>query len=212
MGGHLHGAEASAIASGTLHCFLLDNVVAQFMDKTDQNWFSNKAYFVDLVKSGFEITHSVVKKEVSGGGTTLTSFLLLDKIAVVGHVGDSRVYRITSDERIIQLTRDHSLVNRLMELGKLDPEEIKYHPQRNILYQAIGQVDHDPEPEVCTLSIDPGDRILICSDGLWGVVRDKDILKTATRSEDLDGICQSLVRMANHNGGPDNISVVLIEI
>jgi protein phosphatase len=155
-----------------------------------------------------EEANLAVVDRVPGGGTTLTVILLIGNQITIGHVGDSRAYAITRDE-IRVMTRDHSLVKRLEELGQLTAEEADVHPQRNVLYRAIGQganleVDVLTQPAPC-----PG-YLLLCSDGLWGVVPDPEIRKTVFAASDPQSACEELVRAANAAGGPDNITAVLI--
>jgi protein phosphatase len=125
-------------------------------------------------------------------------------------VGDSRLYLVGKDGQLNLKTKDHSLVKRLIDLGEITAQEASIHPQRNILFRALGQVD-PLEPDLDQFSLEVGERLMICSDGLWGVL-DKthmeNILKVA---KPLDKITCELVNAANAAGGPDNISVVLVE-
>jgi protein phosphatase len=129
----------------------------------------------------------------------------------VAHVGDTRLYLI-NDTSIEQLTRDHTLVQRLVELGQITPEEAKDHPKRNVVYRALGQND---ELEVDTLMrrLPPGAHILICSDGLWGNISD-DELREIVRKQTLSPqeACNKLVALANERGGSDNISVIIVQM
>jgi protein phosphatase len=145
---------------------------------------------------------------VPGGGTTLTAAVLLGEQLTIGHVGDSRAY-LVKDGTTEVITRDHSLVERLRELGQLTPDEAATHPQRNVLYRAIGQGDN-LEVDVFTQPIPRGGYVLLCSDGLWGEVPDEEILRIISQSTDLQQACEELVRAANAAGGPDNITAVLV--
>ena len=146
-----------------------------------------------------------------GMGTTVTAALALEDRVVIGHVGDSRAYRIR-DGALEQLTEDHSLVAELVRSGKLSPEEAENHPQRSVITRALGT---DPDVDVDVFSVDAqtGDVYMICSDGLTGMVDDETILQLVERhGGDLDAATQSLVSAANKQGGEDNITVVLFEI
>jgi serine/threonine protein phosphatase PrpC len=112
---------------------------------------------------------------------------------------------------ITVLTRDHSLVKRMMELGHLTEEEASVHPQRNVLYRALGQGEPFT-PDVSTIPLPLASHILICSDGLWGLVPQTEIVRFVTTSPSPDIACQLLVNAANKAGGPDNISAILIRI
>jgi protein phosphatase len=130
---------------------------------------------------------------------------------VIGHVGDSRAYRIR-DDVIDQLTEDHSLVAELVRSGRLSPEEAETHPQRSVVTRALGT---DPDVDVDTFSVDakPGDLFMICSDGLTSMVSDEGILEEIDRRrDDLRAAAKGLVRAANRGGGEDNITVVFFEI
>jgi PPM family protein phosphatase len=147
----------------------------------------------------------------SGMGTTITVALVEDEYVAFGHVGDSRAYLIR-DERMEQLTEDHSLVNELLKTGKLSREEAETHPQRSVITRALGT---DPDVDVDTFSVraENGDLFLLCSDGLTDMVSEESILEVVERNRgDIDGALKALVREANRGGGQDNITVVAFEI
>jgi protein phosphatase len=149
-----------------------------------------------------------VVETVPGGGTTLTVAFLLGEQMTIGHVGDSRAYVISQDRTEV-ITRDHSLVERLKELGQLTADEAATHPQRNVLYRAIGQGDN-LEVDVFTQPVPKDGYLLLCSDGLWGEVEDSEIQRIVLEHEDLQQACEELVQAANAAGGPDNITAVLV--
>jgi len=148
---------------------------------------------------------------VSGMGTTMTVAFFEGNGVWIGHVGDSRAYRVRDDE-LEQLTEDHSLVAELVRSGKLSPEEAETHPQRSVVTRALGT---DPDVDVDTFRVDtkPGDLFLLCSDGLTSMVGDDTILEEIRRNRgDLHAAAKALVRAANRGGGEDNITVVFFEI
>jgi protein phosphatase len=134
----------------------------------------------------------------------------MGNMAHVAHVGDSRAYLISKKE-VEQLTRDHSLVQRLIELGTITYEESLDHPQRNVLYRAIGQAP-DLEVDTMTRRLPAGATILICSDGLWGCVSSAEMLEIVSNTADPQEACDKLVALANAHGGHDNITVVLFRM
>jgi PPM family protein phosphatase len=146
----------------------------------------------------------------SGMGTTVTAALLTGGRVTIGHVGDSRAYRIRAGA-LEQLTDDHSLVGDLMRSGRLTPEEADAHPQRSVITRALGT---DPEVDVDTLAIEAevGDLFLLCSDGLTTMVADDDILGILAAAPTLDDAARALVRAANTGGGEDNVTVVLFRV
>jgi len=152
-----------------------------------------------------------VTQAAPGSGTTVTAALVLGQQMTIGHVGDSRAYALHTDGRVEALTRDHSLVKRLEELGQITPDEAAGHPQRNILYRAIGQGEV-LEPDIFTLPFPQPGQLLICSDGLWGVIPDENMGKIVAAAPNLHEACQSLIAAANDAGGPDNITAILVQL
>jgi protein phosphatase len=148
--------------------------------------------------------------EVSGMGTTVTAALLAGEAVALGHVGDSRAYRIR-DGGLEQLTNDHSLVADLVRSGRLSPEEAELHPQRSVITRALGT---DPAVEIDSFSVEArdGDVYLLCSDGLTTMLDETTVLRTVAESADLATAARALVGSANREGGEDNITVVLFSL
>ncbi len=148
----------------------------------------------------------------SGMGTTMTVALVdrATRSIALGHVGDSRAYRVRAGE-LEQLTDDHSLVGELVRSGKLSVEEAEAHPQRSVITRAVGT---EPEVDVDTFTVEaePGDLYLLCSDGLTDMVSDREILSVLAEADDLDRAARALVDAANAGGGEDNITVVLFAV
>jgi serine/threonine protein phosphatase PrpC len=143
-------------------------------------------------------------------GTTLTAAFVCDGRLFLAHVGDSRAYRWNGDG-LKQLTTDHSLVASMIATGRAAPEEIYTHPQRNVIYRCIGD---RPVVEVDTAiwPLGTGDRLLLCSDGLWEMVRDEGIQDVLMQEADPQAACDLLVKRANAVGGEDNISVIVVQL
>ena len=143
-------------------------------------------------------------------GATITLLLTVGESAVIAHVGDSRAYRVNAGG-IVRLTVDHSLVESLVSARQISPEEARHHPQSNVIYRTIG--DH---PQVVvdlkSLRLLPGDRLLLCSDGLSGMLTDEMIRAEIMAAEAPQSACVGLVDAANEAGGEDNCSVILIEL
>jgi serine/threonine protein phosphatase PrpC len=146
----------------------------------------------------------------SGMGTTVTAALVAAGGVTIGHVGDSRAYRIRGSE-LEQLTQDHSLVADLVRSGRLTAEEAESHPQRSVITRALG-TDREVDVDTMTIEAEPGDVFLICSDGLTTMVGDDAILDAVQESRDLEAAANALVKMANREGGEDNVTVVLFTV
>jgi PPM family protein phosphatase len=148
--------------------------------------------------------------QVSGMGTTLTAALLAGANVALGHVGDSRAYRLRQGV-LEQLTEDHSLVADLVRSGRLAPEEADTHPQRSVITRALG-TDPEVDVDMFTIPAEPGDVFLLCSDGLTTMVDDAEIIATIADSSTLEQATKSLVKAANRAGGEDNVTVVLFSL
>jgi protein phosphatase len=196
MGGHRAGEVASATALEALRAAVaggkaLDAAIV----------IANSAVF----------SKAATDRELSGMGTTLTAVAIVGEATLlIGHVGDSRAYRIR-DGAITQLTEDHSLVEELVRDGRISPEEAEVHPQRAIITRALG-IDPEVEVDLYTVEARTGDRILICSDGLSGMIRDEEVLRLSLTETDPRLAADRLVDAANEAGGEDNITVVLIDV
>jgi serine/threonine protein phosphatase PrpC len=149
--------------------------------------------------------------ELTGMGTTLTAVIAVGgRQLLIGHVGDSRAY-VLHDGELRRATDDHSLVEELVREGRLTPEQAEAHPQRAIVTRALG-VDDDVDVDLYTLEVDAGDRVVLCSDGLTTMVRERDIERLARTEPDPQNLADAFVRAANDAGGEDNITVVVIDV
>jgi serine/threonine protein phosphatase PrpC len=147
----------------------------------------------------------------SGMGTTMTVALVEADHVTIGHVGDSRAYRLR-DNALEQLTEDHSLVAELVRSGKLSPEEAESHPQRSVITRALG-TEPDVDADTFTVEAHPGDVFLLCSDGLTTMVEDDHIVEVVNRHRgDLERAAKQLIADANRSGGEDNVTVVFFEM
>lgn len=203
MGGHVGGEMASRIAVDTIHDYMNRSLIG---DPREAIGFAieeaNKAII------GYTGKHP----ELEGMGSTCVLLLIRDAKVYIGHVGDSRIYLIR-DRHITQLTKDHSFVQTLVDEGKLTPEEAEHHPRKNEITNALGIADMQPatvrqEP----IAPEEGDCFLLCSDGLSGMVTDKEMEHIISRKfgNNIHGCAKSLVNHANEKGGLDNITVQLV--
>lgn len=205
MGGHAAGEVAAKAA--------LEPLVAIDTTTFDSDEDAEQA-LVEALRAAnrhvVEMAHA--QPELQGMGTTLTAALLREGRLHLAHVGDSRAYLLRDGEAITQLTTDHTLVERLVREGRLSRDEAAIHPQRNVITRAIGNEADVVVDSLPPLLLQPGDQILLCSDGLTGPLGDAEIAATLTRNEDGDGAVASLVEHANAAGGPDNITVILLRV
>ena len=142
-------------------------------------------------------------------GTTIVAATIVGHYAYVANVGDSRLYVI--GENIQQITRDHSLVQEMVRMGELDPEQARKHPKKNIITRALG-AEKTVDIDFFDLKLEPGDVVLMCSDGLSNMVEDSQLREIISdTSTNLDEKGRILIREANRNGGKDNIAIVLVE-
>ena len=207
MGGHQFGEVASSAAVKAMSELIMRKLYLPLFGSA-QEMPSESLH--EIVSSGIKSAQNAVITKAPGGGTTLTSALLLGEQVTIGHVGDSRLYYIFPDGRMDIMTNDHSLVKRLLDLGQINEEEAKNHPNKNVLYRALGQSEPF-KPDIQTTPLPRPGYIMICSDGLWGSVSDDEIFRIITSNETPSVACSNLVDAANEAGGPDNISVILIK-
>ncbi|GAB4489015.1 MAG: hypothetical protein Fur0016_20020 [Anaerolineales bacterium] len=208
MGGHQYGEVASNVAIRTISGYVLKkfhntlfNLPSLPLDESLQ----------EIAQSAVMEAQRAVLREAPGSGTTVTSALVLGQQLTISHVGDSRAYLLYNEQRMEAITRDHSLVRRLEELGQITSAEAAVHPQRNVLYRALGQGE-TLEPDVVTTPFPVGGYLLLCSDGLWGVVPEDEIRKIIYEAPTIQRACQNLISAANGAGGPDNISAILVQL
>jgi PPM family protein phosphatase len=208
MGGHHHGEVASGIAARSMASYIINKLIAPLLSVKP---ITPEDSMQEIMQSGVQEAHRAITRQVPGSGTTLTAILILGEQMVIAHVGDSRAYAISSDGKMETLTRDHTLVRRLEELGQISHEEAANHPQRNVLYRALGQGEPF-DPDVKTQRIPEEGYLLICSDGLWGVVPESELSRLIMNTSRLDLTCQAMIDSANAAGGPDNITAILIRL
>ena len=199
MGGHNAGEVASGKAVGI--------VQKDVLGKCGKN---AKDVLVKAVNDANREIYemSVNARNLSGMGTTMTACVAEDHNVTAVQVGDSRLYLIRG-EKITQITKDHSLVEMLLENGKITKEEARRHPQKNIITRAVG-TDKTVEADIYEFRAEAGDIILLCSDGLVNMVEDEEILSVINLSETLNDAANKLVAEAETAGGTDNITVILI--
>ena len=211
MGGHASGEIASRMAVDAIVGFFRETENEQQITwpfKVDRGHGQNINRMTTAIKLANQriFEEAGRKPECSGMGTTVVAALFLDDALIIGHVGDSRMYRVR-EGAIDQITEDHSLLNDYVRMKKLSESEIAAFPHKNVIVRALGM---KTAIEVDILIEHPrlGDLYVMCSDGLSGMVSDADIAGLAVEEGDLDKLCERLIAAANGNGGIDNITVV----
>lgn len=205
MGGHTAGEIAAQEAVDHYASF----IEAKSGEITPRN---AKSLLAEVIK---EVNSSVFRlakadRELRGMGTTICCGIFVEDFFFFAHVGDSRIYRFR-DQKIKQLTADHSLVQELIELGELNKRQAQEFNQRNIITKAIG-TEPQVEPSIDSCDIRPGDIVMMCSDGLSDLLSNKEIEKILSLSADINKKTELFVQSANRRGGMDNITVILLEI
>lgn len=210
MGGHAAGDVASGLAINVLATRMVNLFLAPYLaanegtsDLRPEEWLERA---VQAANTEIFVRRQDLRCNM---GTTLVAAVVIADTAYIANVGDSRAYLINADG-IRQITTDHSLVGRLVAMGHITQEEARVHPQRNVIYRTLGD---EPEVEVDSyaLCLQPGDRLLLCSDGLSSIVEDPEIWSAVIHNTSPQDACERLVQQANHRGGQDNISVVVVQ-
>jgi serine/threonine protein phosphatase PrpC len=205
MGGHELGERASLLAAQTYSREVIGKFGAQWLGAPGENNESIQ----EVLESAIMLANQAVMLNLPGSGTTLTAALVFSRQVFITHIGDSRAYFVGKEIR--QLTHDHSLVQRLVDQGHISTEEAGRFAQRNVLLKAVGQVE-GIETDFLTVPWETGSRLLLCSDGLWGVLSDSEILRISKNYTSPQDAAIALARQANTMGGPDNISAVIVEM
>lgn len=204
MGGAAEGALASSRAIRSIKELVADRY---FDGMSDLSVKSLMISAIENANSGiYEL--SLANPDCAGMGTTVVAAIIANGYVYVAHAGDSRAYKI-SDGSLIQLTTDHSVVQRMVENGEITKEEAKDHPDKHIITRALG-VDETIKVDFCQEPFEDGDKLILCSDGLTNYVSGEDILRLTEDGCYYD-YANRLVNLANQNGGGDNITVVVAQ-
>ena len=200
MGGHKAGDYASAHA------------VSWFVDYSKECSYENP---ITIMKTGIAKVNDMLLQmsnehsELKGMGTTFVAAVMIDDKMYVANIGDSRLY-VIGQEDTRQITLDHSLVEELIRTGQLDRRKVRFHPEKNIITRALG-TGKEAVPDFFEVELQPGEKVLLCSDGLTNMVEADEIGSIVMRQQFVDRICEQLIDRANYYGGKDNIGVVVIE-
>ena len=203
MGGHAGGDIASAITSQR---------VALTDSKYDTVEEAIESLKAGVIEANSMLTGTVVEHpELQGMGTTFSGLLVHGSQIITAHIGDSRIYRMRSGQ-VEQITKDHTFVQKLVDLGRITEEEALVHPRRSVLMRVLGDVQGDPELDIALYDALPGDRWMVCSDGLSGAVPDDVMANILASSVPTEEAAELLVGEALEHGAPDNVTVVITDI
>ncbi len=206
MGGHRSGEVASSMAMEIIkNEFLIskDNLV------NDKNILKTIKESIEKANTKIYLK-SISSERYNGMGTTMILGYIFNGKIFIGHVGDSRAYLIRNEE-IHQITEDHSYVNELLKLGSITIEEAKIHPKRNLITRAVGS-SSKIRMDLIVKEYEKEDILLLCSDGLFNMLKEREIYEVFNSEEDIQKSCERLVAKANQKGGLDNITLVSIKI
>ncbi|WP_375386487.1 PP2C family protein-serine/threonine phosphatase [uncultured Microbacterium sp.] len=203
MGGHAGGDVASSLA-----IMRLQSVDQPFASTSE----AERALRDAISDAAAELIDTVaVRPELAGMGTTVSALVMVDDYAVIAHIGDSRIY-LYRDGALTQITTDHTFVQRLVDSGRITPEEARFHPRRSVLMRVLGDMDADPEVDTFIMPTQQGDRWLLCSDGLSGVVDDAHTAKALGAGLAPGRTADALLKQALDGGAPDNVTLVLVDV
>lgn len=203
MGGAAAGEVASHLAIETVSQEFLreiDTATAEL----DWRVIINKAF-----ESANREIYTARRAAGNDMGTTLVGALLVGTHAIIANIGDSRAYHVNR-QTIRPISKDHSIVQMLVDSGQIQPDEVRIHPQRNLILRCLGE-QREIETDLFDVEMSPDEWLLLCSDGLWEMVLDAEIHGIITNAPTLDEACQALIQSAKEHGGHDNITVVLIQ-
>jgi protein phosphatase len=202
MGGHAGGDVASSLAIGELAPLDAESHGSDALQRLRESIMRAHQELLDRVHE---------EPELTGMGTTITALLRTGGRLALAHIGDSRAYLLRDDE-LIQITRDHTFVQTLVDEGRLTADEAEQHPQRSVLMRVLSDVVDDVEPDLSMREARTGDRYLLCSDGLSGVVSQDTLSETLNAGADPDTSCGTLIDLARRSGAPDNVTCIVCDV
>ena len=200
------GANAGNVASETAVKIISEYVLRSY--RTAMDSFEIEKMLKNAIESANIEVYSMAQKDenLSGMGTTAVVALIQENTAVIAHVGDSRAYLV--GDSLVQITRDHSVVQSLLESGKISPEDAKVHPRKNVITRALG-AEENVITDSCSIDFQEGQRLLLCTDGLSSFVDANEIF-TVLKEKPHELVAEELINLANNAGGSDNITVVIL--
>ncbi len=204
MGGHQAGDVASKLAISKVETEWQESTLLNTPDEVGK-WLQRT---LDIVNE-YIYQYAQKQADCQGMGTTIVVAICTNNFVTIGHIGDSRCY-MYNNFGFKQVTEDHSLVNELVRYGEISMDDAELHPRKNVLLKALG-TEKKVQPDVQTMEWDPGDQLLLCSDGLTNKLADNELVAFLAENSGLEKIGAEMIALANRRGGEDNISVALIK-
>ncbi len=207
VGGNNAGEVASRTAVSKVAEYVKNHDMTNVVDEEDV-----RNYFLDCLTEVNQIIYDMDsdRENLQGRATTLVIAYIQDNIAYFVNIGDSRAY-VLRNEKLSQITEDHTYVNTLIKQGTITKEEARIHPRRNMITRALGG-ESEIEPDFYKVEIKENDIVLLCSDGLYGELEDEKICKILVSNENMSDACWKLITKANRSGGRDNITVICVKV
>jgi serine/threonine protein phosphatase PrpC len=205
MGGHANGPDASRMAVETIYQSLVETLLQKDVPDDALGEMLQQA-----VQNANQMIYQQNQRDHADMGCTLTAALVTGNEAYICNVGDSRTYLLTPNDHLQRITTDHSIVESLVAAGVIQKDDVYTHPKRNQIYRSLGEKEA-AEIDLFRQRLSPGDKLLLCCDGLWEMIRDPDLEQTL-RQDDLPQITEKLIQMANDNGGVDNITAIVVKV
>jgi serine/threonine protein phosphatase PrpC len=196
MGGHQNGDQASKMAV---------QVISERFGERGED-----VSIMDALVDAVQTANTEIHTRLPESGATLVAVAVRNRVAHIVNIGDSRAYVVTEGQ-LYKLTHDHSMVQRLVDLGQLTPAEAEHHQLNNVLYRALGQAD-TAAVDMLVYDLPAGSRLLLCSDGLWRMVDEATILDIVTGEANPQEACDKLITLANHRGGQDNVTAIVVTV
>ncbi len=207
MGGHAHGQEASRLAVDTLA-----RSVCGFLSGQQRRPDAFLSGLIEGVRAANQAVYQRNQGQRDNMGTTMTAALVINTTAYVAHVGDSRCYLYRPSAGLLQITHDHSVVAALVDVNVIQPDDIYTHPMRNLIYRSLGE-KATVEVDGSTAPLAAGDILLLCSDGLWEMVRDPQIAAILSEpTSNPSRTAHALIEAALAGGGEDNVSAIVVQV
>lgn len=207
VGGHNSGELASRLAVESVEAYIKANPIREAADE-----MSLKEYFLRCLQEANSLIFqraALASRNAGMATTAVLAYIRSDKLYIV-NIGDSRAY-LVRDGELHQITEDHTFVNELLKTGTITKEEALNHPDCNMITRALGS-EEQVQPDFYQARIEPGDRILLCTDGLYNEIEPEELRLMASRAEKMEVLAEGLIRCANAHGGADNITAICIEI